>query len=307
VAVLQRVSLVRRHREFVLRHNSELDACGCGLRAAQSDATLVKDIVRKERARSTHTQGRQAKQSLLNAFASPNNDPPAAGAAASLPHAATVDVEGSHALSGAGTASARKRSKRTSAAAASTTAPLKSPRRVTSSTPAILDLSSDDINPDDPSAEMRDVAAIPSPAAAALTSCRSLRSRAPSTAEHAAATAAAVPPVGASTAAALLQGEQGRAHYIRGRHLLLNPGVLSAGQLQAIIQGKPDRTISVLDLYSVSLKLVPDAETSSGVVPPEPLAASARRQQQNTDAAVDSSTIRTRRAEGACGVSYREV
>jgi hypothetical protein len=201
-----REALVRRHREFVLRHNSELDASGCGLRAAQSDAALVKDIVRKERARNTHTQGRQAKQSLLNAFASPNNnDPPAAAGAASLPQplAATVDVEGSHALSGAGTASARKRNKRTpSAAAATSTAPLKSPRRLTNSTPAILDLSSDDINPDDPSAEMRDKAAIPAPTAAALTSSRSLRSRAPSTAEHAAATAAAVPPVGASTAAA---------------------------------------------------------------------------------------------------------
>jgi hypothetical protein len=200
-----REALVRRHREFVLRHNSELDASGCGLRPALSDAALVKDIVRKERARNTHTQGRQAKQSLLNAFASPNNDPPASAGAASLPQPppAMADVEASHAVAGAGTASARKRRKRTpSAAALATTAPLKSPRRLTNSTPAIFDLSSDDITLDDPHAQMRDVATTPASTAETSTSPRSLRSRAPLTAEHAAATADAVPPVGASTPAA---------------------------------------------------------------------------------------------------------
>jgi len=140
-----RESLVRRHREFVLRHNSELDASSCGLRAAVPDAALVKDIVRKEKARASVTHGRQAKQSLLNAFTSEgaggNGAPAHSAAGSSTPAATDLLMAASNAATAAAAGSSRKRSRRDAAAGSS--APRPPPRASTRNATPVLDLSED--------------------------------------------------------------------------------------------------------------------------------------------------------------------
>lgn len=58
-----RDSLIRRHREFIFRHNAETDAIE-GERT-YTDANIIKEIIRKERIVTSTTMSKSAKQSLL--------------------------------------------------------------------------------------------------------------------------------------------------------------------------------------------------------------------------------------------------
>jgi DNA repair protein Rad18 len=62
----EKEALVRRHREFVLRHNAEADGCADGSGAERmSDAAIVREIVRKEKVLASTSSSKNAKQSLL--------------------------------------------------------------------------------------------------------------------------------------------------------------------------------------------------------------------------------------------------